>query len=119
MKYIVNLFRVLVGLLFIFSGLIKANDPTGFSYKLDEYFSVFSADLETPQDSFSLEVLVNDSLVQTLTQSIDPSSTTNLLLLENDSWIPKPVPGTDETEEYYFLKTYKLKKAILHSIKLR
>ena len=97
MKYIVNLFRVLVGLLFIFSGLIKANDPTGFSYKLDEYFSVFSADLETPQDSFNLEVLVNDSLVQTLTQSIDPSSTTNLLLLENDSWIPKPVPGTDDT----------------------
>ena len=46
MKYLVNVLRVLVGLLFIFSGLIKANDPTGFSIKLDEYFSVFSADLE-------------------------------------------------------------------------
>jgi uncharacterized membrane protein YphA (DoxX/SURF4 family) len=33
--------RVLVGLLFIFSGLIKANDPLGFSYKLEEYFEVF------------------------------------------------------------------------------
>jgi uncharacterized membrane protein YphA (DoxX/SURF4 family) len=33
--------RVLVGLLFIFSGLIKANDPLGFSYKLVEYFEVF------------------------------------------------------------------------------
>jgi uncharacterized membrane protein YphA (DoxX/SURF4 family) len=33
--------RVLVGLLFIFSGLIKANDPLGFSYKLQEYFEVF------------------------------------------------------------------------------
>jgi uncharacterized membrane protein YphA (DoxX/SURF4 family) len=33
--------RVLVGLLFIFSGLIKANDPTGFGYKLQEYFEVF------------------------------------------------------------------------------
>ena len=33
--------RILVGLLFIFSGLIKLNDPTGFSYKLDEYFEVF------------------------------------------------------------------------------
>jgi uncharacterized membrane protein YphA (DoxX/SURF4 family) len=32
---------VLVGLLFIFSGLIKANDPLGFSYKLQEYFEVF------------------------------------------------------------------------------
>lgn len=33
--------RVAVGLLFIFSGLIKANDPLGFSYKLVEYFEVF------------------------------------------------------------------------------
>jgi uncharacterized membrane protein YphA (DoxX/SURF4 family) len=33
--------RVFVGLLFIFSGLIKANDPLGFSYKLVEYFEVF------------------------------------------------------------------------------
>lgn len=34
--------RVITGLLFIFSGLIKANDPLGFSYKLEEYFHVFS-----------------------------------------------------------------------------
>ena len=33
--------RITVGLLFIFSGLIKANDPLGFSYKLEEYFDVF------------------------------------------------------------------------------
>lgn len=30
--------RVLVGGLFIVSGLVKANDPLGFSYKLEEYF---------------------------------------------------------------------------------
>ncbi|NGM72343.1 BT_3928 family protein [Sphingobacterium sp. SGL-16] len=34
--------RVFVGLLFIFSGLIKANDPMGFGYKLQEYFHVFN-----------------------------------------------------------------------------
>src|SRR3954467_4082065 len=34
--------RIFVGLLFIFSGLIKANDPLGFSYKLEEYFEVFN-----------------------------------------------------------------------------
>lgn len=33
--------RAIVGLLFIFSGLIKANDPLGFGYKLQEYFEVF------------------------------------------------------------------------------
>jgi len=33
--------RILIGLLFIFSGLIKINDPLGFSYKLEEYFEVF------------------------------------------------------------------------------
>lgn len=33
--------RIFVGLLFIFSGLIKINDPLGFSYKLEEYFAVF------------------------------------------------------------------------------
>jgi uncharacterized membrane protein YphA (DoxX/SURF4 family) len=33
--------RIFVGVLFIFSGLIKANDPTGFGYKLQEYFEVF------------------------------------------------------------------------------
>jgi uncharacterized membrane protein YphA (DoxX/SURF4 family) len=33
--------RIIVGLLFIFSGLIKANDPLGFGYKLQEYFEVF------------------------------------------------------------------------------
>ena len=30
--------RVLVGLLFIFSGLVKANDPLGLSYKMQEFF---------------------------------------------------------------------------------
>lgn len=42
MKYtVLNLSRLIVGLLFIFSGLIKANDPLGFGYKLQEYFEVF------------------------------------------------------------------------------
>lgn len=41
MKLLVNISRILVGVLFIISGLIKANDALGFSYKLDEYFVVF------------------------------------------------------------------------------
>ncbi len=41
MKKLVWFCRIFVGLLFIFSGLIKINDPLGFSYKLEEYFEVF------------------------------------------------------------------------------
>lgn len=40
MKNIITQFsRIFVGILFIISGLIKLNDPVGFSYKLAEYFS--------------------------------------------------------------------------------
>jgi len=38
---VISFSRFFVGLLFIFSGLIKANDPLGFGYKLQEYFEVF------------------------------------------------------------------------------
>ena len=33
---------ILVGLLFIFSGLIKANDPSGLAYKMGEFFEVWA-----------------------------------------------------------------------------
>ncbi|VXB71226.1 DoxX family protein [Flavobacterium sp. 9AF] len=38
--------RILVGVLFIISGLIKLNDPLGFSYKLEEYFSANVLNME-------------------------------------------------------------------------
>lgn len=40
MKNIITQFsRIFVGILFIISGLIKLNDPVGFAFKLEEYFS--------------------------------------------------------------------------------
>ena len=39
MKILVPFSRIFVGILFIISGFIKLNDPLGFSYKLQEYFS--------------------------------------------------------------------------------
>ena len=39
MRILLLLSRLIVGPLFIVSGLIKANDPLGFSYKLEEYFA--------------------------------------------------------------------------------
>jgi uncharacterized membrane protein YphA (DoxX/SURF4 family) len=41
MKIVISLIRIIVGVLFIFSGLIKANDPTGLSYKMQEFFEVW------------------------------------------------------------------------------
>src|SRR5882762_12008853 len=37
----VGIARVIVGVLFIFSGLVKANDPLGLSYKMQEFFEVW------------------------------------------------------------------------------
>lgn len=48
MKIITTISRLLVGLLFIFSGFIKANDAIGFSYKLVEYFEVFDTHFLVP-----------------------------------------------------------------------
>lgn len=43
MKILVNISRVLVGALFIFSGLVKAIDPLGLAYKMQEFFEVWAA----------------------------------------------------------------------------
>lgn len=39
MKVLVGVSRIFVGVLFIISGLIKLNDPVGFSFKLGDYFA--------------------------------------------------------------------------------
>lgn len=44
MKIVNQVCRFLTGFLFIFSGLIKLNDPYGLAYKMEEYFEVFSTD---------------------------------------------------------------------------
>lgn len=41
MKTLLTIVRIIVGVLFIFSGLIKANDPLGLSYKMQEFFEVW------------------------------------------------------------------------------
>ncbi|MCG9880002.1 MAG: DoxX family protein [Bacteroidia bacterium] len=48
MKWLTQISRVLVGILFIISGLIKANDTLGFSYKLVEYFEIFNTQFLDP-----------------------------------------------------------------------
>src|ERR1051325_8508604 len=41
MRFFLRVSRVIVGVLFIFSGLIKANDPLGLSYKIQEFFEIW------------------------------------------------------------------------------
>jgi len=55
MKIATNVIIWLVGSLFIFSGLIKLNDPVGTEIKLEEYFDVFSED-------FRNKIVVNGEL---------------------------------------------------------
>lgn len=45
MKILVGISRVIVGILFIISGLVKLNDPVGFSFKLKDYFAPEVLDL--------------------------------------------------------------------------
>src|SRR5690606_21207084 len=46
MKILIGFARIVVGLLFIFSGLIILNDPVGFSFKLQDYFAPEVLNLE-------------------------------------------------------------------------
>lgn len=58
--------RVLVGGLFIVSGLIKANDPLGFAYKLEEYFEDGALAYRIKDlfgwETFSLEYFIQHAL---------------------------------------------------------
>jgi uncharacterized membrane protein YphA (DoxX/SURF4 family) len=59
MRQVTRLCWALLGILFIFSGLIKLNDPVGTAYKLEEYFEVFSSDV--PALSWLFDPLHNAS----------------------------------------------------------
>ena len=67
MKILTYISRVLVGALFIVSGLVKANDTLGFSYKLEEYFENGALAYRIRDwfgwDSFSLEFLMEEALL--------------------------------------------------------
>lgn len=58
MKNLVNVVRIFVGVLFIFSGLVKAIDPAGLSYKMQEYFDLWGIS-SLNFTTLSLSVLMN------------------------------------------------------------
>jgi len=58
LKLAITIVRIIVGVLFIFSGLVKANDPLGLSYKMKEFFEIWNSGLE--YGSFFLkDILIN------------------------------------------------------------
>ena len=63
MKTAIRTIQIFVGVLFIISGLVKANDPIGLSYKMQEFFELWGEGLT--QGSFirtALNFLHNNSL---------------------------------------------------------
>lgn len=63
---IANVSRAIIGGLFIVSGLVKANDPLGFAYKLEEYFEDGALAYRIKEwfsaPGFSLEFLIEHAL---------------------------------------------------------
>jgi uncharacterized membrane protein YphA (DoxX/SURF4 family) len=45
MKTVIKIAQVLVAVLFIVSGLVKANDPLGLAYKMEEFFELWNGSL--------------------------------------------------------------------------
>ena len=55
MKASIKFTQFFVGILFLISGLVKANDPLGLSYKMQEFFELWSA-------GFAKQTLVSNAL---------------------------------------------------------
>lgn len=66
MKILDTIARYIVGGLFVFSGLIKVNDPVGTQIKLEEYFTVFAVDIAPFFESLKPLALFFSILLSTL-----------------------------------------------------
>jgi uncharacterized membrane protein YphA (DoxX/SURF4 family) len=88
MKLWVEISRVIVGVIFLLSGWVKCNDITGFSYKLEEYFEVFSTRIWSGFEAFvpwalTLAAIISvfEMIIALLLLTGTARRTTTLLLL--------------------------------------
>jgi uncharacterized membrane protein YphA (DoxX/SURF4 family) len=69
MKFLRNFFRILVGLVFVFSGFVKGVDPLGTVYRIEDYFNAFGMTWAIPFATFlsislcTLEFIIGISLL--------------------------------------------------------
>ncbi|MCK5845896.1 MAG: DoxX family protein [Bacteroidales bacterium] len=57
-KVVLNIGRVLIGILFIYSGIVKGVDPLGTQFKIEDYFFAYGMDWAAPY-ALLLSVLLN------------------------------------------------------------
>jgi uncharacterized membrane protein YphA (DoxX/SURF4 family) len=91
MKVLTSISRIIVGLLFIFSGIIKSNDPKGTAIKLNEYFDVFAKDFEVSQDSLTISI----------TDNLGTSEFISYTFSENDSFKNIQINQSEVKSIYY------------------
>lgn len=84
MKGLRNLFRIVLGVVFIFSGFVKGIDPLGTVYRMEDYFTAFGTLWAVP---FALFLSV---FLCVLEFSLGISLLFNLLL-KRTSWVLLPV----------------------------
>jgi len=83
-KFITQILRIIIGILFVFSGYVKIIDPIGSQYKFVEYFEVFHLDFLIPFAlPFSILLILAEIMlgVMLLVGFISKFTTRSLLLL--------------------------------------
>ena len=58
MKVTRNIFRILIGLVFIFSGFVKGVDPLGTQYRIEDYFIALSNSVQSLITNMKLQKLM-------------------------------------------------------------
>ncbi|MGM0496537.1 MAG: BT_3928 family protein [Bacteroidota bacterium] len=58
MRYIRNISRIIVGIVFVFSGFVKGIDPLGSTYKFGDYFTAFGLESLEPL-AFPLAIILS------------------------------------------------------------
>lgn len=63
MKKVVRVCQVILGALYVFSGFVKADDPLGFTYKLQEYFAKDALNFPS-LDKFCFSIAFSFSIIE-------------------------------------------------------